>query len=145
MERVKQLFTESHDRPFATLRGLTPEIDRLPVHKGKVRERYDLDDDTCLMVATDSISAFDVVLPTLIPGKGIILTQMSVNWIGILGVPNHLISPYIEDFPEPFRNLEILEGRAMLVERQMMVPAECIQAYSPRELNGTTGCPIEFI
>lgn len=123
---VEQLFSDSKDRPFATLRGLTPEIDRYQIHSGKVRDTADLGNGTMLMVATDRISAFDVVLPNLIPGKGIVLTQMSVRWTEVLRAFNHLISPYREDFPEPFKSLDVLDGRAMLVKRMRMFQAECI-------------------
>ncbi len=86
---------------------------------GKVREMYEVGDDL-LMVASDRISAYDVVLPTPIPDKGKVLTQMSVFWFETTGgiVPNHLISA--EDVPAG------VEGRALLVKRLDMYPVECV-------------------
>jgi phosphoribosylaminoimidazole-succinocarboxamide synthase len=86
---------------------------------GKVREMYEVGDDL-LMVASDRISAYDVVLPTPIPDKGKVLTQMSVFWFETTGdiVPNHLISA--EDAPAE------AEGRALLVKRLDMYPVECV-------------------
>jgi phosphoribosylaminoimidazole-succinocarboxamide synthase len=85
---------------------------------GKVREMYEVGDDL-LMVASDRISAYDVVLPTPIPDKGRVLTQMSVFWFETTGhiCPNHLIS---EDVPDE------VEGRAMRVKRLEMYPVECV-------------------
>ena len=85
---------------------------------GKVREMYELEDDL-LMVASDRISAYDVVMPNPIPGKGMVLTQMSVFWFETTGeiVPNHLIS---QDVPEE------VEGRALRVKRLEMYPVECV-------------------
>lgn len=97
--------------------------------RGKVRDIYSLDDRQLLLVATDRISAFDHVLPTGIPGKGKILTQLSLFWFELLQdvVPNHLISANVHDYPEeawPYR--EILKGRSMLVRRARMCPVECV-------------------
>jgi phosphoribosylaminoimidazole-succinocarboxamide synthase len=85
---------------------------------GKVREMYEVGDDL-LMVASDRISAYDVVLPTPIPDKGRVLTQMSVFWFETTGhiCPNHLIS---EDVPDE------VEGRALRVKRLEMYPVECV-------------------
>ena len=85
---------------------------------GKVREMYEVDDDL-LMVASDRISAYDVVLPTPIPDKGRVLTQMSVFWFETTGqiCPNHLIS---QDVPEE------VAGRALRVKRLEMFPVECV-------------------
>ncbi len=85
---------------------------------GKVREMYELEDDL-LMVASDRISAYDVVLPTPIPDKGKVLTQMSVFWFETTGqiVPNHLIS---EEVPDE------VAGRALRVKRLEMYPIECV-------------------
>jgi phosphoribosylaminoimidazole-succinocarboxamide synthase len=85
---------------------------------GKVREMYEVGDDL-LMVASDRISAYDVVLPTPIPDKGRVLTQMSVFWFETTGhiCPNHMIS---EDVPEE------VEGRALRVKRLEMYPVECV-------------------
>src|SRR5580693_1616774 len=81
------------------------------------------------MVATDRISAFDHVLATGIPGKGKILTQMSLFWFSLLAdiVPNHLIATEVSDFPAPLKPFaDQLEGRSMLVRRAEMFPVECV-------------------
>ena len=89
------------------------------IHAGKVREMYALPDGDVLMVATDNISAFDHVLPTPIPGKGAVLTQLSLWWFERLRdlVPDHVISV---DVPDAVR------GRAVVVEKLDMVPVECV-------------------
>lgn len=101
------------------------------VHRGKVRDMYAIPghDDKLLMVATDRISAYDVVMAEPVPGKGKILTQISLFWFKLLGdiVPNHLISAEIAEFPavcQQYRSQ--LEGRSMLVKRTKVVPIECI-------------------
>jgi phosphoribosylaminoimidazole-succinocarboxamide synthase len=99
-----------------------------PRHQGKVRDIYDLG-DTLLLVATDRMSAFDVVMNEPIPDKGRILTQLSTFWFRHLAdlTPNHLISIEVTDFPpacQPFR--EILQGRTMLVRKCRPLPVECI-------------------
>jgi phosphoribosylaminoimidazole-succinocarboxamide synthase len=96
--------------------------------RGKVRDLYAIGDNL-LLVATDRISAFDHVLGTGIPGKGKILTQISLFWFDLLSdiVPNHLIATNVDDFPaelHPFRDQ--LEGRSMLVKRAEMFPVECV-------------------
>ncbi len=96
--------------------------------QGKVRDVYRID-GRLLIVATDRISAFDCVLPTGIPDKGRVLTQISVFWVDFLrGVtPTHLLSASVDEYPaelKPFRNQ--LEGRSMLVKRAEMVPIECV-------------------
>src|ERR1700739_5030508 len=108
---------------LATNLGNTPLLGR-----GKVRDLYAVD-DALLLVATDRISAFDHVLATGIPGKGKILTQISLFWFDLLSdiVPNHLITAKVEEFPaslRPFANQ--LEGRSMLVRRAQMFPVECV-------------------
>ena len=92
------------------------------VASGKVREMY-ADGDEIVMVASDRISAYDVVLPTPIPDKGKVLTQMSVFWFETTGsiVPNHLIS---QDVPEE------AAGRALRVRKLDMYPIECVARYS---------------
>jgi phosphoribosylaminoimidazole-succinocarboxamide synthase len=99
-----------------------------PFKQGKVRDVYDLG-DRLLVVATDRLSAFDVVLPTAIPGKGIVLTQMSLFWFELLAdvVPNHVISANVDDYDaelQPFR--EQLEGRSMIVTKTEVLPVECV-------------------
>lgn len=96
--------------------------------RGKVRDIYDLD-DCLLIVATDRISAFDVIMPNPIPGKGEILTGMSAFWFKKTEdiIPNHLITTNPDDFPkacDPYR--ETLRGRAMLVKKALPLPVECI-------------------
>ncbi len=96
--------------------------------RGKVRDIYDLG-DRLLIVATDRISAFDVVLPTPIPDKGRILTRMSLFWFDFLKdiVKNHLLTANVDEYPEetgPYR--EILSGRSMLVKKARVLPVECI-------------------
>ncbi len=102
-------------------------------HSGKVRDLYavTLDDgsDALLMVASDRMSAFDVVLPTAIPEKGAILTALSLWWFEQLAdlVPNHLITADIDAYPAPLRPLrEQLHGRSMLVRPLRMVDVECV-------------------
>ena len=102
-------------------------LNALPVRRGKVRDIYDLG-DTLLLVSTDRISAFDWVLPTGIPDKGRVLTQLSRFWFEYFrDVPNHLISCEIEDFDlPPGVDLEPLVGRSMLVRKASVVPIECV-------------------
>jgi len=111
----------------------TPLIDTpLPnrTHRGKVRDTYDLGDGRLLIVATDRISAFDVVLPTGIPDKGAVLTQMSAFWFDLTAgvVPNHLLrvadgSPADE---LPFELPSGLRGRSMIVRKAQRLDVECI-------------------
>ncbi len=96
--------------------------------RGKVRDIYDLG-DKLLIISTDRISAFDVVLPTCIPYKGKVLNQLSVFWFDFTRgiVPNHLISADFEEFPEELKKYrEILEGRSMLVKKVKPIPLECV-------------------
>jgi len=96
--------------------------------RGKVRDIYDLGEHF-LIVATDRLSAFDVVLPTPIPNKGKVLTQMSAFWFDHFKdvVPNHVVSTEVDDYPKilhPFRNQ--IEGRSMLVKKAKVFPVECV-------------------
>ncbi len=102
------------------------EIGLPRVASGKVREIFDAGEHL-LMVATDRISVFDVVLPTPIPDKGAVLTGLSVFWFDLLGdlVPNHLVAWRRSEFPEAAR-AEELRGRSMLVHRADMLPIECV-------------------
>lgn len=96
--------------------------------RGKVRDIYDLGDQL-LIVATDRISAFDVVMPNPIPDKGRILTQLSRFWFDLTKeiVPNHLVSTEVEDFPQECRPYqEALRGRSMLVVKTDPLPVECV-------------------
>jgi phosphoribosylaminoimidazole-succinocarboxamide synthase len=97
-----------------------------PLARGKVRDLYDLG-DRLLIVATDRISAFDVVMPTPIPDKGRVLTQLSLFWFELLGdiIPNHVLSA--KHFPAPFnRYAEDLACRSMVVRKTDPLPIECV-------------------
>ncbi len=98
------------------------------IHRGKVRDLYDLD-DKLLMIATDRISAFDVVMNEPIPNKGMVLTKLSLFWFDFLKdvIPNHLISADVNDYPgtcQPYKDQ--LQGRSMLVKKAKPLPVECI-------------------
>ncbi len=98
-------------------------------NRGKVRDVYVVDDHHLLLVATDRISAFDVVLPDPIPGKGIILTQLSLFWFDLLRgtTANHLVEADVDRMPATVRaHRDVLRGRAILVRRAKVFPAECI-------------------
>ena len=104
------------------------EVKDVPASHGKVRDIYDLGTEL-LIVATDRISAFDVIMPNGIPDKGKILTQMSLFWFDFLAdyAKHHLISADIGDFPEPFRQQpEVFAGRSMLVRKAQVLPVECV-------------------
>jgi phosphoribosylaminoimidazole-succinocarboxamide synthase len=98
-----------------------------PTFQGKVRDVYDLD-DALLIVASDRISAYDSILPTTIPGKGIILNMMSAAWAKWLtGIPNHLVTTNVERYPEPFNRISMeLAGRSMLVRKARRIDLECV-------------------
>src|SRR5579863_10326504 len=96
---------------------------------GKVRDVYSLNDQQLLFIASDRISAFDYILATGIPGKGRVLTQISLFWFDYLSdiVPNHLVTAEVEKYPaqlQPYA--DELRGRSMLVNRARMFPAECV-------------------
>lgn len=97
-----------------------------PIKEGKVREIYDVD-DALIMVATDRISAFDVILKNQITKKGTVLTQMSKFWFEYTKdiMPNHMISTDVNDMPEYFRKPEFT-GNSMLCKKLNMIPVECI-------------------
>jgi phosphoribosylaminoimidazole-succinocarboxamide synthase len=117
-----------------------------PTAQGKVRDLYDLG-DRLLLVASDRLSAFDVVLPDPIPFKGEVLTKLSLHWFGLLGdiVPNHLLSADVADLPEAFApHADWLAGRFMLVRKAQVFPVECIvrgylagSGWSEYERSGT--------
>jgi len=133
---------------------LKTEFPDIPLLKrGKVRDIYDLG-EYLLLVATDRISAFDVILPNGIPGKGRVLTKISVFWFkqmeGI--IQNHVIFTNVKDFPERLRAYgDILEGRSMLVKKTSPVPVECVvRGYLSGSgwkeyKNGRTVCGISLI
>lgn len=96
--------------------------------RGKVRDIYDLG-EYLLLVASDRISAFDVVLPNGIPGKGRVLTQISIFWFEQMKdiIQNHVVATRVENFPEKLHKYaDILEGRSMLVKKARPVPVECV-------------------
>ena len=96
--------------------------------RGKVRDIYDLG-SSLLFIATDRLSAFDVVLPTAIPNKGRVLTQMSLFWFDYFKdvLPNHVITDKVEEYPEEVRDFkEQLEGRSLLVRPAEVFPIECV-------------------
>ncbi len=97
------------------------------VSRGKVRDIY-ASRDALILVATDRISAFDCVLSPGIPGRGVVLTQLSNFWFRHFAtvVPNHLLATRLEDFPEPFRRHPELEGRSVLVRKLRPIPVECV-------------------
>jgi phosphoribosylaminoimidazole-succinocarboxamide synthase len=106
-----------------------PDLNSLPLlHKGKVRDVYAIDDERLLIVATDRLSAFDVILPDPIPGKGLVLTAVSNFWFRQLRdiVPNHLLDTPLEDvIPDP-RECARVRGRAVVAKRARPLPVEAI-------------------
>lgn len=103
-----------------------PDVGNLK--RGKVRDIYDLE-DYLLLVVTDRVSAFDVILPNGIPGKGRILTQISNYWFKKMGdiIKNHIVATEVKDFPaELHKYADMLEGRSILVKRAKPLPVECI-------------------
>ena len=129
------------------LSGLTPFA------RGKVRDLYAVGDDRLLVVATDRISAFDVVLPTAIPDKGKVLNQLSAFWFRRTGdiVPNHLLADDVGKYPEALRaHADTLAGRSMLVQRAHRIDIECVargyisgSAWSEYRRQGTA-CGIQL-
>ena len=112
-----------YDKNHALLECSIPGI---PQQSGKVRDVFDLG-DKLLMVVTDRISAFDVILPCGVPDKGKVLNQLSLFWLEFFGVKNHLITANVNEYPaelQPYK--EDLRGRSMLVKKVKMVEVECI-------------------
>ena len=112
-----------YDKNHALLECSIPGV---PQKRGKVRDVFDLG-DKLLMVVTDRISAFDVILPSGVPDKGKVLNQLSLFWMEFLGMKNHLITANVDEYPEvlqPYK--EDLRGRSMLVKKVNMVEVECI-------------------
>ena len=98
------------------------------LRRGKVRDVYELD-DYLLIIATDRVSAFDVVLPNGIPDKGRILTQISIYWFNQMKdiIENHIVATEVKDYPEVLHKYkDMLEGRSMLVKKAKPMPVECI-------------------
>ncbi|MFW5798647.1 MAG: phosphoribosylaminoimidazolesuccinocarboxamide synthase [Planctomycetota bacterium] len=106
---------------------LKSDVPGFPVRHGKVRDIYDLD-DKLIIVASDRISAFDCIMPNPIPGKGKLLTELSLFWFDYLKdlTPNHLISADIAEMPEPFSSMPALTGRTIMVKKAEVVPIECV-------------------
>ena len=112
-----------YDKNHALLECSIPGI---PQKSGKVRDVFDLG-DKLLMVVTDRISAFDVILPCGVPDKGKVLNQLSLFWMEFLGMKNHLVTANVDEYPaelQPYK--EDLRGRSMLVKKVNMVEVECI-------------------
>lgn len=113
-----------YDKNHALLETLIPGIP--PPVSGKVRDVFDLG-DKLLMVVTDRISAFDVILPSGVPGKGKVLNQLSLFWMDFLGMKNHLVTADVDEYPVFLQCVkDDLRGRSMLVRKVDMVPVECI-------------------
>ncbi len=113
-----------YDKNHALLETAIPGLP--PPKSGKVRDVFDLG-DTLLMVVTDRISAFDVILPSGVPDKGKVLNQLSLFWMDFLGLPNHLVTADVDEYPAPLQCAkDDLRGRSMLVKKVDMFPAECI-------------------
>ena len=112
-----------YDRNHALLEC---EIPGVPRRSGKVRDVFDLG-DRLLMVVTDRISAFDVIMPNGVPDKGRVLNQLSLFWFGLLGVRNHLVTADVAEYPDVLRPYaDDLRGRSMLVRKVNMIEVECI-------------------
>ncbi len=98
------------------------------LRRGKVRDVYEID-DYLLIIVTDRVSAFDVVLPNGIPDKGKVLTQISIYWFNQMRdiIENHIVATDVKDYPQVLHKYkEILEGRSMLVKKARPLPVECI-------------------
>lgn len=98
------------------------------VHRGKVRDVYQVSEQQFLLVATDRISAFDCVMPTPVPNKGVVLTQLSKFWFSQLGhlTNHHLITADFDKMPENIHENDELRGRSMLVKKTKVFPVECV-------------------
>lgn len=113
-----------YDENRALLQSEIPELKL--INRGKVRDIYDLG-DSLLFIATDRISAFDVVMPNGIPNKGRVLTQISLFWFDLMkDIPNHLITADVTTRPELIPYVDDLKGRSMIVKKAQMLPVECI-------------------
>ncbi len=97
------------------------------ISSGKVREVYEVDENSLMMVVSDRISAFDVILPTMVKDKGKVLNKISEFWFDYVKdiIPNHIITTKFEEFPEEFQKEEFRD-RSMLVKKLKMLPIECI-------------------
>jgi len=125
---VQHLLDDQENRMPTTNDALSGLADR-HLHSGKVRDLYSADDGSLLIVTTDRISAFDYVLPSEIPDKGAILSQLSLWWFAQLAdaAPHHVITADVAEYPSEFRPYaDVLRGRSMLCRRLSMVPVECV-------------------
>ncbi|MCI8396476.1 MAG: phosphoribosylaminoimidazolesuccinocarboxamide synthase [Clostridia bacterium] len=121
------------------------------ISSGKVREIYEADENSLMMVVSDRISAFDVILPSMVEDKGKILNKISEFWFDFVKdiIPNHIITTKFEEFPEEFRTEEF-RGRSMLVKKLKMIPVECVvrgyitgSGWKSYQANGTV-CGIKL-
>ena len=110
-----------------------------PIKEGKVREIYD-NGDSLIMVATDRISCFDVILNNEVTKKGTVLTQMSKFWFDLTKdiLPNHMLSVDVKDMPEFFQQ-EKYEGKSMMCRKLNMLPIECSWIYNWKRLEKLSG------
>ena len=126
--RVTKLSTMTVSSEYSqALAQIAALPDVTPLGSGKVRDLFRVGSDALLLVASDRVSAFDEVLPTPIPGKGEVLTKITVFWLDFLGVPNHLIStdPCTYGYGlDAFA--DVLAGRSMLCKRAEVIPIECV-------------------
>lgn len=125
-------------------------IPNIPVRHGKVRDIYDLGEQL-LLVSTDRISAFDFILPSGIPDKGRVLTQIAAFWFDLLKEPNHLLTTDVDEMPFPEGiDLETFRGRSTLCKKTEVVPIECVvrgylsgSGWKEYQANGTV-CGIKL-
>ena len=105
----------------------TADLGLKPSRAGKVRDVFDLG-DKLLIVSTDRLSAYDVILPTRLPGKGVLLTQITLGWYEHFGsaLRTHFITADVAEYPEPFKNRHELAGRSMLVTKAQRFDIECV-------------------
>jgi phosphoribosylaminoimidazole-succinocarboxamide synthase len=105
----------------------TSDLGLSPDRRGKVRDVFDLGDHL-LIVSTDRISAYDVILPSSLPGKGILLTQITLGWYEHFGsdVRTHFVTAEVEEYPAPFKGRRELAGRSMLVRKADRFDVECV-------------------
>jgi len=105
----------------------TADLGLKPDRAGKVRDVFDLG-DRLLIVSTDRLSAYDVILPTQLPGKGVLLTQITLGWYEYFGpaLRTHFLTAEVSEYPEPFKNRAELAGRSMLVTKAQRFDIECV-------------------
>ncbi len=96
------------------------------IHKGKVRNMYEVDEHHLLLVATDRVSAFDRVFPNGIPKKGEVLTQISNVWFDVIDFPNHIVATQLSEFPTSIKGYTELENRSIIVKKAKRIDIECV-------------------